>query len=135
MKHLAKYHFWFGLIGIIVFILTGQYMDIMHDQLTEMNAAPRMMYRSAHIYLLLTSLCNLFYSRADFINCSLPKWVSFFISISVLAAPIFMVLEFFFGAHSMIEERGFLMIGLYPLFACSVLLIIYQGLTWFHNKH
>ena len=56
---MRRIHLWIGLVGVVVFILTGQYMDRRLDHLAGMADLPRMLYRSAHIYLLLGSLMNL----------------------------------------------------------------------------
>ena len=42
---------------MIVFVLTGQYMEYVHNR--SLPDGPRMMYRSRHIYLLLSGLINL----------------------------------------------------------------------------
>lgn len=46
------------MIGVIVFLGTGQYMRLVHDQLRGIPDAQRMLFRSTHIYLLLVSLIN-----------------------------------------------------------------------------
>jgi len=132
--HLAKYHFWLGLSGIIVFILTGQYMDHFHNHLEGMADGPRLLYRSAHIYLLLTSLCNVFYSHANSQNVIHANWLNWVISLTLLCAPVFMTLEFFYGAHSINEERTFLRIGVYSLFASAVLLVAARLREQFKNN-
>jgi hypothetical protein len=52
-----KFHLIFGLVVVIVFILTGQYMEYVHNRLLPDGA--RMLYRSRHIYILLAGLLNL----------------------------------------------------------------------------
>ena len=58
ISSLRKVHLWAGLGTIVVFLWTGQYMHWGHDPLIGMPAAPRMMFRSAHIYLLWSGLLN-----------------------------------------------------------------------------
>src|SRR5262249_29286749 len=48
-----------GIAGVIVFLLTGQYMAIYQDHLRGMAAMPRLLFRSRHIYILMASLLNL----------------------------------------------------------------------------
>lgn len=48
-----------GMVALLAFILTGQYMDRVHDHLAGMPDGPRLLYRSAHIYLLFAALLNL----------------------------------------------------------------------------
>ena len=52
-----SWHYYFGLAGLLVFILTGQYMARVLD-MPAMPDAQRLLYRSAHIYLLLLSVAN-----------------------------------------------------------------------------
>ena len=59
MTKLNRFHFWLGITGTLLFILTGQYMDKVHNHLQKMADGPRMLYRSAHIYLLLAAVVNL----------------------------------------------------------------------------
>lgn len=58
MSRLRRLHLALGLLTIMAFLLTGQYMDRIHGHLREMNAAPRLLFRSAHIYLLFSGLLN-----------------------------------------------------------------------------
>lgn len=44
---------------LFVFLLTGQYMDKAYAHLHGMADAPRMLFRSRHIYILFCSLLNL----------------------------------------------------------------------------
>lgn len=73
MNRLGLFHFWIGVGGMCVFALTGQYMDRVLDHLVGMSDGPRMLYRSAHIYILLASMMNLIYGiifgRFDQIGC------------------------------------------------------------------
>jgi hypothetical protein len=54
-----RLHLVVGLLGVVVFLATGQYMDRVHDHLRGMDDARRLLFRSTHIYLLLASLLNL----------------------------------------------------------------------------
>lgn len=56
---LRRLHLIVGLAALGGFVLTGQYMDLRHAHLEGMADAPRMLFRSAHIYLLLAGLLNL----------------------------------------------------------------------------
>ena len=50
----------FGLLVIIAFLLTGQFMDFQHPPVRELtDEGARMMFRSRHIYILLAGLLNL----------------------------------------------------------------------------
>lgn len=44
---------------LVAFVLTGQYMDRVHDHLVGMPDGPRMLYRTRHLFILLTGLVHL----------------------------------------------------------------------------
>ena len=52
-------HLWIGILSIIAFLATGQYMDKVHAHLVGMEDGPRMLFRSTHLYILFTGLINL----------------------------------------------------------------------------
>lgn len=51
-------HLFVGLAGIGGFLATGLYMDRVHGHLRGYDDTVRMLYRSAHIYLLLSAVIN-----------------------------------------------------------------------------
>ncbi len=55
---LRRLHLLVGLLGIIAFLATGQYMDRVHDHLRGYDDTARMLYRSTHVYILLASVAN-----------------------------------------------------------------------------
>jgi hypothetical protein len=54
---MKRIHLVFGLSVMVVFLLTGQYMEYVHNRL--LPDGTRVLYRSRHIYLLLAGLINL----------------------------------------------------------------------------
>jgi hypothetical protein len=58
-KNMRRFHLIFGLTVLVVFLLTGQYMDRYHNHLEFMADGPRMLYRSRHIFILLSGLLHL----------------------------------------------------------------------------
>ena len=56
---LRRVHLILGIAGVVAFLATGQYMDLRWAHLHGMADAPRLLFRSAHIYLLFSSLLNL----------------------------------------------------------------------------
>jgi hypothetical protein len=54
---MKRFHLIFGLAVVIVFLLTGQYMEYVHNR--QLPDGTRVLYRSRHIYLLLAGLINL----------------------------------------------------------------------------
>ncbi|HYJ84621.1 MAG TPA: hypothetical protein VEW46_01030 [Pyrinomonadaceae bacterium] len=56
---MKRFHLIFGLFVVIVFLLTGQYMDRYFNHLKGMADGPRLLYRTRHIFILLAGLLNL----------------------------------------------------------------------------
>lgn len=56
---MKKFHLIFGFAVVIVFLLTGQYMDRYLNHLEGMPDGPRLLYRTRHIFILLAGLLNL----------------------------------------------------------------------------
>ena len=54
---MKRLHLIIGITVIVIFLLTGQYMEYVHNRI--LPDGPRMLYRSRHIYLLLSGLLNL----------------------------------------------------------------------------
>lgn len=56
---LKQLHLWIGIIGLIAFVLSGQYFQHALGGLKELDDAPRLLLRTSHVYLFLTSVINL----------------------------------------------------------------------------
>jgi hypothetical protein len=57
--NLKRFHLIFGILVVIVFVLTGQYMHRVYNHLYGMPDGPRMLFRTRHIYILFAGLLNL----------------------------------------------------------------------------
>jgi len=55
---LRRLHLVLGILGILAFLATGQYMDRWHDHLRGYDDTTRMLFRSTHIYILLAAVTN-----------------------------------------------------------------------------
>jgi len=91
-----RFHLIFGLLLVIIFLLTGQYMDRVHNHLQGMADGPRMLYRTRHIYILLSGLLHLgigsyFRYRSERVRRILQLLGSLLITV----APIFFIIGFF----------------------------------------
>ena len=53
---LGKIHFYIGILIIIIFLLTGQYMS--HLQMSNYDSMNRALFRAGHLYILLFGLIN-----------------------------------------------------------------------------
>jgi hypothetical protein len=56
---LKKVHLIFGIFILIVFLLTGQYMDKYYHHMVGAPDGIRLLYRTRHIFILLSGLTNL----------------------------------------------------------------------------
>ena len=56
---MKRFHLGFGAFFLLVFVLTGQYMDHVHGHLDGMDVGPRLLYRTRHIFILFVALLHL----------------------------------------------------------------------------
>ena|SRR5437868_12323481 len=56
---MKKVHLIFGACVIVGFLLTGQYMDKFYNHMVGVPDGPRLLYRTRHIFILLSGLLNL----------------------------------------------------------------------------
>ena len=118
---MQRLHFWVGFLGLIGFLLTGQYMDRVYDHLQGMPNATRMLFRSTHIYILLASVINLVlgvYLRPP--DPRHKKVMQTLASLLVLASPCLLVLAFFTEPQMANLARPYSRLALYSLFGSAV---------------
>ncbi len=121
MMSLRSIHFAVGVAGVFMFLLSGQYMHAVHHHLQEMDPGPRMLFRSAHIYLLWSSLLNLL------LGCYMVrrlerglKQAQAFASIAILMGPVLLCLAFFYEPHLENFARPFARSAVYAAFLGSI---------------
>jgi hypothetical protein len=56
---MKKVHLIFGACVVLAFVLTGQYMDKYYNHMVGVPDGPRLLYRTRHIFILLSGLLNL----------------------------------------------------------------------------
>ena len=93
---MKRFHLIFGLLMLVAFLLTGQYMDRFLEHLRGMADGPRMLYRSRHIYILFSALLHLgigtyFAYRRDILRKTLQLLASLLITI----ASVLFIMAFF----------------------------------------
>lgn len=101
-----KIHLYIGITWLIIFALTGQYMDKVLGPMSDMEDTPRMIWRAGHIYILFASLLNIvlgLYASPS------PQGWRFYIqrigSIILMLAPIILTIGFFYEAPNDNIER------------------------------
>jgi hypothetical protein len=95
-NRLRHTHFIVGTIALIMFLLTGQYMHWWHGHLQGMNDTPRLLFRSAHIYLLWAGLLNvvlgLYLQPCEVRWCRVLQQLG---SVAILLSPVLLLSAFF----------------------------------------
>lgn len=125
MHLLKRVHFWVGLISLVLFLLTGQYMAHFVEDMGALADGPRMLYRSAHIYLLLVSIMNLqtgVYLEAPANRAS--RVIQTIISAILIVAPVLVVYGFVTESLNESLKRPLISGALYMLFLAGILLVI-----------
>ncbi len=124
-KLIKGLHFWIGLIGVFVFILTGQYMHHEYNHLKDMPDGARMLFRSGHIYFLLAAVINfvmgVYMIRA---HARVSQVFQMLVSTLFLLSLFFLLLGFFTEPHMDELLRPYSRIGLYAIFGGVVLLFM-----------
>jgi hypothetical protein len=111
-------HLWAGAIGVAIFLVTGQLMRHHVPPMTELSEAVRLMFRSRHIYILLSALVNLMLGL--YLELRAAGWRSAtqkLGSVLAIASTALLVGAFVVEpGKSVHEELWFSHLGLYALF-------------------
>lgn len=129
--NLKRAHLIVGLLGLAAFIGTGQYMHWVHAHLVGMADAPRMIYRSTHIYLLFASALNIVLG-VYFVPDDATPWrhrVQQLGSALILAAPLLLLAAFFREPWLQNFERPLTRPAVYAVFAGTLLHLISSART------
>lgn len=97
MVRMKKAHLIFGVLIVIAFLLTGQYMDKVYNHLDGMADGPRLLYRTRHIFILLAGLLNL--GIGAYFTYRIPPWartMQLLGSLFIFAASILFLIAFFY---------------------------------------
>ncbi|MBL9198910.1 MAG: hypothetical protein JNL39_00330 [Opitutaceae bacterium] len=95
-RRLRVAHLGVGLGFVVIFLLTGQYMERYLDRLQSTPDPTRMLYRSTHIYLLWSALLNL--ALGLYLQLFPGGWrrtIQAIGSIMVLGGPLVLTIAFF----------------------------------------
>lgn len=93
---MKRFHLIFGIVVVLIFLLTGQYMDKFLHHLAGMPDGPRMLYRTRHIYILLSGLLNL--GIGTYFSYGVTRWrriLQFLGSGLIVAATALFIAGFF----------------------------------------
>lgn len=94
---MKKAHLIFGVLIVVGFLLTGQYMDKYYNHLDGMADGPRLLYRTRHIFILLAGLLNL--GIGAYFTYRIQPWrrtLQLLGSLLIFAASFLFVVAFFY---------------------------------------
>ena len=94
---MKKAHLIFGVLIVVGFLLTGQYMDKSHNHLVGIADGPRLLYRTRHIFILLAGLLNL--GIGAYFTYRLEPWrrtMQLLGSLLIFIASLLFVIAFFY---------------------------------------
>jgi hypothetical protein len=111
---LGKIHLIFGILVVIIFLLTGQYMDKNFNHLKDMELMNRALFRAGHLYILLFGLINA--ALGSHLKLSKITWINLiqkFGSLVVFGATILVIYGFFTELPTNDIERPLTRFSLY----------------------
>lgn len=86
-----------GILVVVIFLLTGQYLDFYYPHMEGVSDGVRMMFRSRHIYVLLAGLLNI--GIGVYFSYHQKRWrkiLQLTGSSLVLVAPLLLIAAFFY---------------------------------------
>jgi hypothetical protein len=94
---MRKVHLIFGVLAAIAFLLTGQYMDKYYNHMVGVPDGPRLLYRTRHIFILLSGLVNLAIAAYfTYRRQALQRTLQVLGSLLILSAPVLFLVAFFY---------------------------------------
>lgn len=114
---MKRFHLIFGLVVLVVFLLTGQYMHWYHAHLAYTPDGPRMLYRTRHIFILLSGLLHL--GIGTYFSYRTQTWrrvLQYVGSALITIAPVLFTIGFFYephlqGLYAPFSKKGIIMIA------------------------
>ena len=118
---MKRIHFVFGLVLVLVFLLTGQYMEYVHNR--TLPDGVRVLYRSRHIYLLLNALINI--TLGLYVQYAPSGWrrsLEIIGSVLIIVAPAFLLAGFFYEPTRGADQT---IIAPYGIFATAIGILLH----------
>lgn len=114
---LGRIHLFLGILIVIIFLLTGQFMHHKYDHLKDMELMNRALFRAGHLYILLFGLINAaigaYYYPAKH---DTVKRIQEFASIPIIIASCLVIYAFFTELPTQTIERPLTRLSLYMVF-------------------
>ncbi len=111
-----------GILVVVIFLLTGQYMDVYYPDKGAITEGMRMMLRSRHIYILLAGLINI--GIGAYFSWHQERWRKVLQAVAstlILMATVFSVSAFFYEPPLAGLQRTFTLPSLIGLLAGALL--------------
>ena len=122
---MKRAHLIFGVLIVLGFLLTGQYMDKYYNHLVGMPDGPRLLYRTRHIFILLAGLLNL--GIGAYFTYRTETWqrtLQLLGSLLIFAASVLFVIAFFYEPNLSDLHTPLSHWGTYTIAAGTVLHVV-----------
>ncbi|MEH6549016.1 MAG: hypothetical protein V7711_16755 [Pseudomonadales bacterium] len=114
---LKQTHLCIGLVGLALFLLSGQYFALQMGGLQDLEDTPRLLLRTSHVYLFFSSMINITLGLY-FVQSLRLKWYTVLNHCLVLVSPVLLVYSLVFEAFNNTGiERELGKLGVIVLFA------------------
>lgn len=111
-----------GIVVVVIFLLTGQYLELYYPHMDEVGDGMRMLFRSRHIYILLAGLLNVVIGAYFSYRRNLRRRVLQLTgSALVLIAPVLLLVAFFYEPPLQNLQRMFTLPAIVSLLIGSLL--------------
>lgn len=111
-----------GLLVVVIFLLTGQYLDFYYPNMDEVGDGMRMLFRSRHIYILLAGLVNVGIGSYFVYRRERWRWAMQLTgSLLLLLAPFLLIVAFFYEPRLAHLQRMFTLPAIKCLLAGTLL--------------
>lgn len=114
----SRAHWVVGLLTLIAFPLTGQYMRHIAD-VPSLDSVPRLIFRSRHLLLLLAGVANIALSNSQPLHHA--QRVA---SVLIMIAPFLIIAAFFIDPARGLHSSQILRWAMYSLWIAGIILVI-----------
>lgn len=114
----SRAHWLVGLVALIAFPLTGQYMRHI-AAVPHLDSVPRLVFRSRHLMILLAGVANIALSNSQPFHRA--QRVA---SVLIMVAPGFLIAAFFIDPARGLHSSGIFRLGMYCMWIAGVILAI-----------
>lgn len=117
-----------GISAVVIFLLTGQYLEFYYPEMTGVEDGMRMMFRSRHIYILLAGLVNL--ALGMYLSFDVERWrksLQIAGSLLVLLSPALLIGAFFYEPTQPDLQRPLTLPAIVSVFAGTLCHLLSGG--------